>query len=64
MANERTRSSTRSTAQQGKTIPKVRSVSAPEHAIRERAYHIWEKAGRPHGRDVEFWERAKREIEN
>ncbi len=27
-------------------------------AIRERAYHMWEKEGRPHGRDDEFWERA------
>ncbi len=26
--------------------------------IRERAYHMWENEGRPHGREVEFWERA------
>ncbi|MBS0642453.1 MAG: DUF2934 domain-containing protein [Acetobacteraceae bacterium] len=30
-----------------------------EHRIRERAYHLWEADGRPHGRDVEFWERAR-----
>ena len=26
--------------------------------IRERAYHLWEAAGRPEGRDEEFWHRA------
>jgi len=30
-----------------------------EHRIRERAYHLWEKEGRPEGRDAEFWERAR-----
>jgi hypothetical protein len=36
---------------------------ADEKAIKERAYHIWENEGRPHGRDREHWERASREIE-
>jgi hypothetical protein len=31
--------------------------------VRERAYRLWEEAGRPTGHDEEFWERAKREIE-
>lgn len=30
-----------------------------EARIRERAYRLWEEEGRPHGRDVEFWERAR-----
>lgn len=30
-----------------------------EHRVRERAYHLWEADGRPHGRDLEFWERAR-----
>jgi len=30
-----------------------------EHRIRERAYHLWEAEGKPHGRDVEYWERAR-----
>lgn len=30
-----------------------------EHHIRERAYALWEKEGSPHGRDAEFWERAR-----
>lgn len=32
---------------------------AREQRIRERAYHLWEQEGRPHGRDREFWERAR-----
>jgi hypothetical protein len=30
-----------------------------EQRVRERAYHLWETDGKPHGRDVEFWERAR-----
>jgi hypothetical protein len=30
-----------------------------EERVRERAYHLWEAEGRPHGRDVEYWERAR-----
>lgn len=32
---------------------------AREQRVRERAYHLWEADGKPHGRDVEFWERAR-----
>ncbi|WP_320409364.1 MULTISPECIES: DUF2934 domain-containing protein [unclassified Aureimonas] len=31
--------------------------------MRERAYLLWEKAGRPYGREFEFWAQAAREIE-
>ncbi len=34
-----------------------------EHHIRERAHALWEKEGSPHGRDVEFWERARLMVE-
>lgn len=27
--------------------------------IQTRAYHLWENAGRPDGRDAEFWVRAR-----
>jgi hypothetical protein len=41
----------------------VRNPSATdpsrEHRVRERAYHLWEADGKPHGRDVEYWERAR-----
>jgi hypothetical protein len=30
-----------------------------EQRVRERAYLLWEAEGRPHGRDVEYWERAR-----
>ena len=30
-----------------------------EHRIRQRAYHLWDDQGRPHGRHDEFWERAR-----
>ena len=33
-----------------------------EERIRARAHVIWEKEGRPHGKHLEHWERAKRLI--
>jgi hypothetical protein len=30
-----------------------------EHRVRERAYLMWEADGKPHGRDIEYWERAR-----
>ena len=30
-----------------------------EQRVRERAYHLWEADGKPHGRDVEYWQRAR-----
>ena len=33
-----------------------------EHRIRERAYEIWEKSGRPEGKTVEHWLQAEAEI--
>jgi hypothetical protein len=34
-----------------------------EDRIRERAYELYIQAGQPFGKDEEFWQRAKREIE-
>lgn len=34
-----------------------------EETIRERAYQLWERAGRPKGRSEEFWHAARAEIE-
>ena len=31
--------------------------------IRERAYFLWEQAGRPEGGDLGFWDEARRQIE-
>lgn len=33
-----------------------------QDAIRLRAYHLWERAGRPDGRDQEFYHRAEAEL--
>ncbi|MFC7538210.1 DUF2934 domain-containing protein [Siccirubricoccus deserti] len=33
----------------------------PEHHLRERAYFLWEREGRPEGRAHEFWCRARQE---
>ncbi len=34
----------------------------PEDNIRHRAHALWEEAGRPEGRDEEFWHRAREEL--
>ncbi|HET7594619.1 MAG TPA: DUF2934 domain-containing protein [Stellaceae bacterium] len=36
--------------------------SDKEARIRERAYEIWVREGRPHGRDAEHWQKAEAEI--
>ncbi|MDX3930200.1 MAG: DUF2934 domain-containing protein [Shinella sp.] len=33
-----------------------------EELIRRRAYAIWEQAGMPDGRDLEFWEQAAHQL--
>ena len=33
-----------------------------EERIRTRTYEIWERAGRPEGRSVEYWLQAEAEI--
>lgn len=32
---------------------------ARDERIKQRAYHLWEADGSPHGRDAEYWERAR-----
>ncbi len=34
-----------------------------EEAIRQRSYAIWEREGRPQGKAMEHWLRAKTELE-
>lgn len=34
-----------------------------EDQIREYAHNLWEKAGRPEGRQDEFWHQARSELE-
>ncbi len=33
-----------------------------ERQIRARAYELWEAAGKPEGREHEFWYQAEREL--
>lgn len=34
----------------------------PDQRIRERAYHIWEREGRPEGRALDHWQMARSEL--
>lgn len=34
-----------------------------EDRVRREAYRLWEEAGRPHGRDAEFWHEASALVE-
>ena len=39
------------------------SIENTQHnEVASRAYGLWERAGRPHGRDLEFWVRAEAEL--
>ena len=33
-----------------------------DERVRIRAYHLWERDGRPHGRNDDYWTRALAEI--
>ena len=41
------------------TNPLAPADAHTKQRIRERAYHLWEADGRPHGQDREYWERAE-----
>jgi hypothetical protein len=41
------------------TNPLDESDPVRQQRIRERAYHLWEEDGCPHGRDLDYWERAR-----
>jgi len=34
-----------------------------EDRVRQRAYELWEKEGKPEGADLRFWEQAMGEID-
>jgi hypothetical protein len=34
-----------------------------DQAIRDHAYYLWMNAGRPDGRNLEFWHQAEREMQ-
>ena len=35
-----------------------------EEQIRKRAFELWEQAGKPEGREDEFWQQAQRELQD
>jgi fructose-bisphosphate aldolase class II len=44
-------------------LPAVRAaLSDPHEETKRRAYHLWEQAGRPEGRDAEFWLQAEAHV--
>ncbi len=50
----------------GAVLPKqeVQLSEPTEQEIRERAHRLWEQAGRPEGREEEFWHAAEQELRN
>ncbi|MGO9607596.1 MAG: DUF2934 domain-containing protein [Candidatus Binataceae bacterium] len=38
------------------------TTNVDEQKVRERAYHIWEREGRPQGHEAEHWQKALREL--
>jgi hypothetical protein len=50
-------------ASPGDSSPVIELACEPdEHLIRERAHSIWIEEGRPHGRDLLHWQRARHEL--
>jgi hypothetical protein len=39
-------------------------IRKTDERVRERAYLLWERAGRPHGRNEVYWGQALREIQH
>ncbi|MCP3459606.1 DUF2934 domain-containing protein [Bradyrhizobium sp. CCGUVB23] len=35
-----------------------------EEQIRKRAFELWEQAGKPEGREDEFWQRAQKDLQD
>ena len=35
-----------------------------EEQIRKRTFELWEQAGKPEGREDEFWQQAQRELQD
>lgn len=42
--------------------PNKTETQIKQEEIAIRAYHLWEKAGRHHGHDLEFWLQAEAEL--
>jgi hypothetical protein len=43
---------------------RARAMAKPnDDLIRKRAQELWERAGKPEGRDEEFWHQAEKELQ-
>ena len=70
MSTDKTAGSKPESSKKGKRAAAIDAAPAIEVAlrvdddrIRERAYGIWIAEGRPHGRDLAHWQRARHEIQ-
>ena len=44
-------------------MPNETKTSPSEEEIRTRSYLLWEREGKQHGKDQEYWVKAKAELE-
>ncbi len=49
--------------EEGATVEEREPTSEREARILRRAREVWERAGTPEGRDLQFWEQAAGEID-
>ncbi|WP_315701178.1 MULTISPECIES: DUF2934 domain-containing protein [unclassified Bradyrhizobium] len=47
---------------EGRKMQEQMMTVMDDQEIRTRAHQLWEQAGRPSGRDAEFWLEAERQI--
>jgi Protein of unknown function (DUF2934) len=56
---------TLSRIESGPMLPVEGAMTYPTHEqIRIRAHQLWEQAGKPEGREDEFWRLAEQELQN
>jgi Protein of unknown function (DUF2934) len=49
---------------EGKPLWEIWMSEPTEQEIKNRAYEIWERNGRPKGKEEEFWRLAEQELRN
>ncbi len=47
---------------QERAAPQQPRWNAPETEVAKAAYYIWEKEGRPSGRELDHWLRAEKQV--
>jgi hypothetical protein len=45
-------------------LKEAKVTQLTEKEIEKRAYEIWERSGKPEGREEEFWQLAEQELRN